>query len=226
MRRILADLAFHAVRPLVSILLSACLVVTQMGVAGAAPQPGLSIKIIAGNDMELIAGSSMTKVVTIEVDDAGGKPVADLPVTFTFPQQGRPGGATDLNQYLSTGVTDAMGQASVHVKAAGPLGAWQLRVTAGGATITVALTNVNQETQAAANGGASPAATQPPPQKKSHLTLILLIVAGAAGGGAAAALAGKKSSSGGSQPSTGSTGSTGSTVLTISTSGSGSFSVP
>ena len=214
--------AFHALRPAISILLSLCVAVTEMGVASAAPQTGLTIKIVAGNDMELVTGGAATKVVTVEVDDAAGKPVAGLPVTFTFPQQGRAGGATDLNQYLSTGVTDAMGQASVHVKAARPLGAWQLRVTAGAATTTVALTNVNQETQAAASGPGAPASSNPPAQKKSHLTLILIIVAAAAGGGIAAALGGKKSSSG----TTNTVVPSGPTGISISTAGGGTFGTP
>jgi hypothetical protein len=147
--------------------------------------------------MELVAGSSAPKDVVVEILDSTLKPLAGIPVVFVFPGAGRTGGSTDLNQYLSTAVSDDQGRAVVHVKPSGPLGVWNLRVTAGSATASIAIANVTAEAPVGggAAGGAPPVsgtASSTPP-KKSHLALILLIVAGAAGGGIAAALAGKKS---------------------------------
>jgi hypothetical protein len=199
--------AYYLARPLISIILSAFLAVGEVGVANAAPQQGVTIRPVSGDGMELVVGSTTTKDVIVEIVDSAGKPLAGVPVTFVFPGAGRTGGTTDLNQYLSTAVSDDQGRASVHVKPSGPVGSWNLRVTAGSASASLAITNVTEasrskepETPVSAGAPAGTAAPVPgtasstPPPKKSHLMLILLIVAVAAGGGIAAALAGKKGS--------------------------------
>jgi hypothetical protein len=200
--------AFYLARPLISVVLCACLAVGELGVTSAAPQQGVTIRVVSGNGMELVVGSTTTKEIVVEVVDGTGKPLAGVPVAFVFPGAGRTGGSTELNQYLSTAASDDQGRASVRVKASGPVGAWNLRVTAGSGNATIAITNVTEiskpavagEPPAPAGAGTPSAAPTPtsgtagsPSKPKSHLTLILLIVAGAAGGGIAAALAGKKS---------------------------------
>lgn len=199
--------AYHLARPLISVILSVFLAVGEVGVASAAPQQGVTIRPVNGDGMELVVGSATTKDVIVEILDSTGKPLAGVPVAFVFPGAGRTGGATELNQYLSTAVSDGQGRASVHIKPSGPVGAWNLRVTAGSASASIAITNVTEATrsrepEAPASAGApvgtpapvSGTASSTPPPKKSHLTLILLIVAGAAGGGIAAALGGFKGS--------------------------------
>ena len=196
--------AYHLARPLISVILSVFLAIGEIGVARAAPQQGVTIRPVSGDGMELVVGSATTKDVVVEILDSTGKPLAGVPVAFVFPGAGRTGGMTELNQYLSTAVSDGQGRASVHIKQSGPVGAWNLRVTAGSASASIAITNVTEATRsrepeapASAGAPAAPAsgtASSTPPPKKSHLTLILLIVAGAAGGGIAAALAGKKGS--------------------------------
>lgn len=227
------QLAVYLARPLISLLLCLCLVLGEAGLASAAPQEGMSIRIVSGEGAELLVGSASTKDVVIEVVDATGKPVAGIPVAFAFPGAGRVGGSTELNQYLATAVSDDQGRASVRVRQSGPAGDWTLRVTAGSATAAVTVKNVTEadqakESEAAAVPGA-PAPSSPPAAssaspskpKKSHTTLIIVIIAAAAGGGAAAALAGKKGSSG-----TTSVTPSAPISLSISLSGNGNFGTP
>jgi len=207
-----------------------CLAVGEVGLAGASQSSQeVKIRVVSGEGQELLMGSRMPKDVTVEVVDATGRPVAGIPVTFSFPHDG-PRGTSELDQSLATDITNEQGRASVRVKPAGSAGAWSLRVTAGSDSISVGLTNITEISKPSAPKETPPGVTPVNPPvaasttapKKSHTGLIVLIVVAAAGGGAAAALSGKKGSS--STPAT-NNGGTSIISLTISA-GTGTFGTP
>ena len=224
----------HAARAVLCIVLGVSLTVGE-NIALAAQQ-NLTIRVVSGDGMELLLGSSTAKDVIVEVVDGAGKPVSNVSVAFVFPGSGRAGGTTELGQYLSTAITDDQGRASIRVKPSGPAGAWTMRVTAGPNATTIAITNVTEasskpaaaatttpsgEAPAASPGSPAPAnTTATAPKKNNHLALILVIVAAGAGGGIAAALAGKKGSS---TPTVDTTGTTVSPITIII--GSGGFAI-
>ncbi|MBZ5623457.1 MAG: hypothetical protein LAQ69_32750 [Acidobacteriia bacterium] len=187
-----------------------CLAPGELGLTALAqnsPGTGIRINVIQGEGQALVAGSSSPFDVVIEVVDAGGKPVANVNISFLI---GSGGSTVDgLSSLVET--TNLQGRATARIRPNSQLGSWNVRVTASyqqqRATASVTLNNVSElpvqpqpqpgpsEKESPPVRPVTPAATNPQKKGSSKTALIVLLVAAGVGGGAAAALAGKKGSS-------------------------------
>ena len=96
-----------------------------------------SVTLVSGGDQSAPVGTAFAQPVKVKVTDAGGNPVAAVPVTFSAPATGASG------TFVSGSVaTDDSGTAAVTVTATGSTGTWQgSGAVAGLAPATFSLTN-------------------------------------------------------------------------------------
>jgi hypothetical protein len=95
----------------------------------AAQTSGLRITVVAGEGAEHVAGSRVSKPLTIQVSDEAGRPVADSRVSFQLPGDG-PSGVFANGLRTELAITDALGRASVRTFQLNQIaGALSLRIT-------------------------------------------------------------------------------------------------
>src|SRR5690349_12169905 len=85
-----------------------CLLVTVQPILA---QQGLKIVLIEGARARNVVLQIAARPITIRVEDASGRPLADVPVTFTSPQQG-PSGEFSNNLRTLSITTDSRGIAA------------------------------------------------------------------------------------------------------------------
>jgi len=78
----------------------------------AAQNSTLQIRIVEGEGIDYAGGSRATRGITVQVSDAGGKPVEGENVTFQLPADG-PTGVFSNGSRMELAVTGADGRASV-----------------------------------------------------------------------------------------------------------------
>src|SRR5262245_49658974 len=74
-------------------------------------QQGLRIQVVQGAKARNVVQSVSARPITVEVQDASGRPVPDATVTFVAPAQG-PGGEFSNDLRTLTVTTDSAGRAS------------------------------------------------------------------------------------------------------------------
>lgn len=95
----------------------------------AAQTTGLRITVVAGESAQHVAGSRVSKPLTIQVSDEVGRPVADSRVSFQLPGDG-PSGVFANGLRTELAITDAMGRAAVRTFQLNQIaGALSLRIT-------------------------------------------------------------------------------------------------
>ncbi|GAB2577134.1 Ig-like domain-containing protein [Microlunatus antarcticus] len=96
-----------------------------------------SVTLVSGGGQSAPVGTAFAQPVKVKVTDAGGNPVAAVPVTFSAPASGATG--TFVN---SAATTDDDGVAAVTVTATGSTGTWKGAATVTGLTpASFSLTN-------------------------------------------------------------------------------------
>ncbi|WP_204912267.1 DUF11 domain-containing protein [Microlunatus spumicola] len=96
-----------------------------------------SVTVVSGSGQSAPVGTAFAQPVRVKVTDAGGNPVASVPVAFTAPASGATG------TFVSGSVTtDDTGVAAVTVTATGSTGTWKGSATVAGApSASFTLTN-------------------------------------------------------------------------------------